>query len=274
MLFKDVKNFNQKSSYSNLTSSLKSKLAVSFLNIHYDNNPLLNFDYSLEPIIHRLVPFENIFINSFLIHNKHITALFLARYFSIKFANGHYFRSAVNPVVKDLKSVVNKNLSLLHKSNYLDKDKMFSFLKFRSFIFKKLLLKNFFLYKYFFLKFFFLFKTFFNFYLLFFFCYFYTFLNQKKDLILGISKIFFFKKHAYNFFFNYDFNTFLEKVFNFFSLILLNFFSNVRNYFNVVIDELFSSFNIVLIAIDYFNIDLSSIKTASFFFNKVIVYNY
>jgi hypothetical protein len=93
-------------------------------------------------------------------------------------------------------------------------------------------------------------------------------------MFLGSCKIFFFRKHAYNFFFNYEFNSFLERIFNFFSLALLKFYSQYGFYFYVLFDDLYSNFNIVFFTNNYFNVDLSSVKTANYFFNKVIIYNY
>lgn len=89
-----------------------------------------------------------------------------------------------------------------------------------------------------------------------------------------MCKSFFFKKHVFNFFFNYDFNNFLEKIFNFFSIVLSKFFSKYNFYFYVIFEDLYSNFNLLLQGTAYFNIDLSTIKTASIFFNKVIIYNY
>ena len=89
-----------------------------------------------------------------------------------------------------------------------------------------------------------------------------------------MCKSFFFKKNVFNFFFNYDFNNFLEKIFNFFSIVLSKFFSKYNFYFYVIFEDLYSNFNLLLQGTAYFNIDLSTIKTASIFFNKVIIYNY
>ena len=93
-------------------------------------------------------------------------------------------------------------------------------------------------------------------------------------LFLGLAKSFFQKKYAFNFFFNYDFNAILERVFSFFSLILLNFRIRVAFFFNILFDDLFSNFNIIFFSNNFFNLDLSSVRTASHFFNQIIIYNY
>jgi len=104
---------------------------------------------------------------------------------------------------------------------------------------------------------------------------FFFFSNKASfPFLIGLCKVFFYRRHAYNFFFNYDFNNFLEKIFSFFSLVLSNFFFKFSLYFSIVFEDLFSNFNLILNSSDYFNFDLSSIKAASFFFNKVIIYNY
>lgn len=150
---------------------------------------------------------------------------------------------------------------------------MSNFLSYRSFIFKKLLFKNFLLYKIISVKFFFTNNTFFNFYILWFFKIFYFFYKNFLFFI-GFCKNFFFRRYSYNFFFNYDFNSFLERIFSFFSLVLTRFSYKYTLYFSVIFDDLFSNFTIIFQNTDYFNVDLSTIKTASFFFNKVIIYNY
>lgn len=201
--------------------------------------------------------------------------MFLAKYFAIKFSTGHSFREAVNPVIKDLKRIVVNTTYPFRNNFHVDKTRVLQFLNFRSSLFKTFIYKNFSLYKMLYINFFRTKKTFFNFYMIWFLIFFFkTNIEGNKYFSIGLSKNFFFRKHAYNFFFNYDFNTFLEKVFSFFSLVLFKFSKKQFVYFNIVFDELFSNFNIIFFSNDYFNIDLSSVKTASFFFNKVLVYNY
>jgi hypothetical protein len=101
-----------------------------------------------------------------------------------------------------------------------------------------------------------------------------NFLFYSDFFLIGLSKSFFFRKHAYNFFFNYEFNIFFERIFSFFSLVLLNFLNKHFIYFNIIFDELYSNSNVVFFSNNYFSVDVSAIKTANFFFNKVLVYNY
>src|SRR5690554_519380 len=122
-------------------------------------------DYSFEPFLYRLVPFDDIKMSLFMIGNDHVTALFLAKYFAIKFSTGHSFRDIVNPVVKDLKRIVLNSIYPFRKLFYLDRLKILNVLNYRSSLFKYLVYKNFFLYKLLFLNFYLLSFTFFNFYL-------------------------------------------------------------------------------------------------------------
>lgn len=57
-------------------------------------------------------------------------------------------------------------------------------------------------------------------------------------------------------------------------MVLSKFYVKYNFYFSVIFEDLFSNFNLLLQGTDYFNIDLSTIKTASIFFNRVIIYSY
>jgi len=250
---------------------LKRYFVFKLLTVHFEDIHSSSFDFCLQAILNKIVPFDCIKSFSFLISNDNVTAIFLAKYFAIKFSTGHSFRDIVSPVVRDLKRIVIKSVYLPHIKMKVDIAKLGNFLNYRSFIFKKLLFKNFLLYKLLSIKLFFLKASFFNFYMLW---YFHFFFSLQKAFIIGFCKNFFFRKHCFNFFFNYDFNNFLEKIFSFFSLALSKFFSKFSFYFSMIFEDLFSNFNIIFQATAYFNVDLSGIKTASFFFNKVIIYNY
>jgi hypothetical protein len=136
------------------------------LSIHFEDSHFSAFDFSLQPILYKMVPFENIKIFSYLINNNQVTALFLAKYFAIKFYTGHTFRDIVNPVVKDLKRIVVRTLYLFHKLLHVNVEKMSRFLNYRSFFFKRFLFKNFLIFKIFSVRFFFSRSSFFNFYIL------------------------------------------------------------------------------------------------------------
>jgi hypothetical protein len=136
------------------------------LNFHFEDTKVPKFDYSLQPIFYRMVPFEDIKISTLLIDNDGVTALFLAKYFAIKFATGHSFRDVINPVVKDLRRLVFKTLFPSKKLFYVDVTRTGNFLSYRSFLFKKLLFKNFLLYKILYIKFYKNYSSFFNFYML------------------------------------------------------------------------------------------------------------
>jgi hypothetical protein len=49
------------------------------------------------------VPFDNIKVLTFLIDNDGVSALFIAKYFAIKFSTGHTFRDVVSPVIMEMK---------------------------------------------------------------------------------------------------------------------------------------------------------------------------
>jgi hypothetical protein len=143
------------------------------LSVHFEDSFFSAFDFCLQPFLYRLLPFFNYKISSFIINNDNVTALFLAKYFAIKFSTGHTFRDIINPVVKDLKRVVLRNIYLPHLKLKVDISKMSNFLSYRSFIFKKLLFKNALLYKNLNIKFLFFNGSFFNFYILLYFRFFF-----------------------------------------------------------------------------------------------------
>lgn len=145
---------------------LKRQFVLKLLNVHFANSLGSVFSFCLQPILYKIVPFVDFQIFSFLINNDTVTALFLAKYFAIKFFTGHSFKNVVNPVVKDLTRVVVRYNYMAHKMLWVDISRFAGFLNYRSFIFKRLLFKNFLLYKFLSIKLFFFFHSFFNFYVL------------------------------------------------------------------------------------------------------------
>lgn len=245
---------------------------LKFMSIYKNETDSNEYDLSLEPILYRLMPFDNIKTARYVIDNSTVTALFVAKYFAIRLSTGHTPGMLFGPVAKSLSSFAADAIGL-KKSNYVDRFGVYKFLSFRLYYFKKFVFKNFLLYKFLTIRFFKLKFTFFNFYLLFYFIFFFFSICKIKFLI-GLAKSFFFRKHVFNFFFNYEFNIFLEKIFSFFSLVLLNFSFSTSFFFDNIFDDLFSNFNLIFFNYDYFNIDLSSIKIANYFFNQIIIYNY
>jgi len=242
-------------------------LPLRLLTIHKEAQALTNYDFSLEPFLYRLVPFDSIKVFRFLIRNPDISALFLAKYFAIRLFTGHSPKQLIYPVVRSLKKIAIFNLLPLKKNNYVHRRKVSNFLSFRSFMFKFFLVKNFFLYKFLSLKLFKVNLTFFNFYLLYFLNYFFS-QSLSGFFLIGFSKVFFQRKHAFNFFFSWDFNVFFEKIFNFFASILLYFPHREFFFFPVLFDDLFSNFTLIFFRDFCFSIDLSSIKTAAYFLIK------
>lgn len=123
-------------------------------------------DFQYVNCLYFLVPFDIIRVTHFLMTNDHVTAIFLAKYFAIKFYTGHNFRDIINPVVKDLKRIVFSTIQPYHKMYFVDKVKTLNFLTYRSSLFKFIIFKNFSLYKILFIKFFKDNNSFFNYYLL------------------------------------------------------------------------------------------------------------
>jgi hypothetical protein len=94
---------------------LKRQFVLKLLNVHFTESLVSVFSFCLQPILYKLVPFVDFKIFSYLINNDTVTALFLAKYFAIKFFTGHSFRNVVNPVVKDLTRVVVRYNYMAHK---------------------------------------------------------------------------------------------------------------------------------------------------------------
>lgn len=269
--FSLYRKFNNITQYYNSTVS---SLARSFMDIYHNFSSDSLKDFSYELVLYQLVPFDNIKVTHFLIGNKHVTAIFLAKYFAIRLFIGQNLKSLVNPVVKELKRLIFNSLNPYAKLRYLDRSRMLNFLTYRSSLFKYIIFKNFCFYKISFIKNYKNFKSFYNFYLLWFFCFFYFEVPNNSFFFIGLCKSFFFRKHSYNLFFNNNFNTIYKNVFNFFSLVILNFSKTRFIYFRQIFDELFNSLNLILFHLEYFNLEFSGYKVAAIFFNKALIYHY
>lgn len=248
------------------------EMILQLVSVYRNETDSTYYDFSLEPILYRLMPFDHIKIARYLIDNSLVSALFIANYFAIRLSTGHTPGMLFGPVVRSLSSIGVESGDV-KKTNYIDKTTMGRFLSYRLYYFKKFVLKNFLLYKFLMIRFFKIRFTFFNYYLLFYSIYFLVCVPN-LFLLIGLVRNFFLRRHVFNFFFNYEFNIFLEKIFSFFSLVLLNFSFNTSIFFDNIFDDLFSNFNLIFFNYDYFNIDLSSVKTANYFFNQIIIYNY
>jgi hypothetical protein len=90
----------------------------------------------------------------------------LAKFFAIRFYIGNPVKLVVNPVMRELKKIVGKSLFFNKKIFYVDKNRVFNFLTYRSSLFKYFVFKNFSLYRILYVKFFRKNFSFFNFYLI------------------------------------------------------------------------------------------------------------
>jgi len=130
----------------------------------------------------------------------------LAKFFAIRFYIGNPVKLVVNPVMRELRKIVGKSLFFNKKIFYVDKNRVFNFLTYRSSLFKYFVFKNFSLYRILYVKIFRKNFSFFNFYLIWF-----------------LSFFFYFSKH-YSVFFFFFFFFFLINIFFILMLFLMNCF--------------------------------------------------
>ena len=254
-------------------NAFRQRYILNLIELHKGISPKSFTDTSLEPILLRIVPFDNIKINFFSINNDHITALFLARYFALKVGVGHGFRATVSPVAKDLTRVIRMTLYPFRKSHALDRERMFKFFAYRNSFLKICLSRIFSLSKNFSLKGFHFFSNFLLPSSLRFFIFLRKF-SLEESMLLGLSKIFFLRKHIYNFFFVYETAAFIGRIFKFFASVSLKFnYNNLVNLPNTM-NDLFVYSTTIFIEKGSFGIEPSSLKIASFFFNQIITHNY